>query len=105
MCCTFVPEASLVSSDDVSGNTGHSKSTISSGNKKRTNDEAASTSSMSTSTHNLVSFTHYNKTLVHVTIVYHKQEKFWERHDFMAYYILQVLNRFACEIYVKFGPI
>ena len=75
MCCTFVPEASLVPSDDDSGNTGHSKSTISSGNKERTNDEAASTSSMSTSAHNLVSFTHYNKTLVHVTIVCHEQEK------------------------------
>ena len=75
MCCTFVPEASLVPSDDVSGNTGHSKSTISSGNKERTNDEAASTSSMSTLACNQVSFTHCNKTLVHVTIVLYAMNK------------------------------
>ena len=76
MCCTFVPEASLVPCDDVSGNTDHSKSAISSGKKERTNDKAASTSSMSTSVHDQVPFTHCNKTLVHVTIVCHEQEKF-----------------------------
>ena len=51
----FVPEAELLPCDDASGNmTGHSKSAISLGNKERTSDEAASTSSVSTPAENLV---------------------------------------------------
>ena len=49
----FLPEAEPC--DDISGNTtGHSKSTVLSGTKEKTSDEAASTSSVSTLAENLV---------------------------------------------------
>ena len=55
----FVSEAE-VPHDDASGNTGYSKSAISSGDKDIANDEVASTLESSTSTpaEHLVSYTH-----------------------------------------------
>ena len=85
MCCTFVPEASLVPCDDVSGNTDldHSKSAISSGKKERTNDEAASTSSMSTSVHDQVSFIHTAIRRLCMLLLYAMNKKNFERGSFV----------------------